>query len=339
MTKWIDLELLERKVILQQVAEKEHLPEYAIEKDWWVSMTLKALFQTSCKDYLEFKGGTSLSKGWHLIDRFSEDIDLALNYRFFVPRLDNNTQLKNLRKKSRKFIVDTLAEDLDSKLKALGLSGYEVRPEVNDDAGNPISSDADPTVIYVNYSSVSSDTSPYVPPRVKVEISCLSMDEPFEMRDISSIISSCYPDDDQESNCSIPVVLPSRTFLEKAFLLNEEFQKDEPRSLRMTRHLYDLERLMDTEFGRKALSDMELYGKIVEHRRKFYHVGYADYDKDYPEMIEFLPPARCVKQWKADYGEMLTHFVYGSSLSFEELLVRIAELQNRFRNIGERSRK
>lgn len=339
MTKWVDLELLERKVILQQVTDKEHLPEYAIEKDWWVSMTLKALFQMSCKDYLEFKGGTSLSKGWHLIDRFSEDIDLALNYRFFVPRLDNNTQLKNLRKKSRKFIVDTLAEDLDSKLKALGLSGYEVKPEVNDDAGNPISSDADPTVIYVNYSSVSSDTSPYVPPRVKVEISCLSMDEPFEMRDISSIISSYYPDDDQESNCSIPVVLPSRTFLEKAFLLNEEFQKDEPRSLRMTRHLYDLERLMDTEFGRKALSDMELYGKIVEHRRKFYHVGYADYDKDYPEMIEFLPPERCVKQWKADYGEMLTHFVYGSSLSFEELLVRIAELQNRFRNIGERSRK
>lgn len=63
MIKWIDKELLERKVILQQAAAGEHLPEYAVEKDWWVSMTLKALFQTSCKDYLEFKGGTSLSKG------------------------------------------------------------------------------------------------------------------------------------------------------------------------------------------------------------------------------------------------------------------------------------
>ena len=69
MIKWIDKELLERKVILQQAAAGEHLPEYAVEKDWWVSMTLRALFQTSCKDYLEFKGGTSLSKGWHLIDR------------------------------------------------------------------------------------------------------------------------------------------------------------------------------------------------------------------------------------------------------------------------------
>lgn len=134
MTKWIDKELLERRVILQQAAAKEHLPEYAVEKDWWVSMTLKALFKTSCKEHLEFKGGTSLSKGWHLIDRFSEDIDVALNHRFFVPQLDNNTQLKNLRKKSRKFIVDNLAEDLDAQMKALGLSGYEVKPEIVDDS-------------------------------------------------------------------------------------------------------------------------------------------------------------------------------------------------------------
>lgn len=298
-------------------------------------MTLKALFQTSCKDYLEFKGGTSLSKGWHLIDRFSEDIDVALNHRLFVPQLDNNTQLKNLRKKSRKFIVAFLAEELGVQLNALGLSGYEVLPEIVDEAGNPISSDADPTVIYVNYPSVSSDSSPYVPSRVKIEISCLSMDEPFELRKISSIISTYFPDDDGESECTIPVVLPSRTFLEKAFLLNEEFQKPEPRSLRMTRHLYDLERLMDTEFGKMALSDKELYGKIVEHRRKFYHVGYADYDKDYPGLIEFLPPERCLKEWEADYGEMLEHFVYGEHLSFENLLKRIIELQERFRALGE----
>jgi hypothetical protein len=229
--------------------------------------------------------------------------------------------------------VTTLAEDIDAQLKALGLSEYEVKPEIVDEAGNPISSDADPTVIYVNYPSVSSDSSPYVPSRVKIEISCLSMDEPFEPRSICSIISAHFPADDGESECTIPVVLPSRTFLEKAFLLNEEFQKPEPRSLRMTRHLYDLERLMDTEFGKMSLSDKELYGKIVEHRRKFYHVGYADYDRDYPESIEFLPPERCLKEWEADYGEMLEHFVYGTHLSFTELLERISVLQARFRSL------
>ena len=104
----------------------------------------------------------------------------------------------------------------------------------------------------------------------------------------------------------------------------------------MTRHLYDLEKLMDTDFGKTALSDMELYRKIVEHRRKFYHVGYADYDKDYPEFIEFLPPERCIKQWEADYGEMLEHFVYGEHLFFDDLLKRIIELQERFRALGDR---
>ena len=334
MTKWVNKELLDRRVILQQAASREHLPEYAVEKDWWVSMTLKALFKTSAKECLVFKGGTSLSKGWHLIDRFSEDIDVALNHRFFVAQLDNNTQLKNLRKKSRKFMVADLAKDLDAQMKALGLFGYEVKPEIVDEAGTPISSDADPTVIYVNYPSVSSDSSPYVPSRVKIEISFLSMDEPFETRTISSIISAHFPEDDNETECAIPVVLPSRTFLEKAFLLNEEFQKPEPRSLRMTRHLYDLEKLMDTDFGKMALSDKDLYRKIVEHRRKFYHVGYADYDKDYPESIVFLPPERCLKEWESDYGEMLEHFVYGSTLSFEELLKRISVLQDRFRALG-----
>ena len=83
----------------------------------------------------------------------------------------------------------------------------------------------------------------------------------------------------------IRTVTPSRTFLEKAFLLNEEFQKDKPRSRRMSRHLYDLEKLMDTNYGKAALEDTALYQAIVEHRRKFYHLGYVNYDLDYPAAI------------------------------------------------------
>ena len=87
---------------------------------------------------------------------------------------------------------------------------------------------------------------------------------------------------------------------------------------------------MDTEFGKAALEDDELYGKIVEHRRKFYHVGYADYDKDYRERISFLPPESCIEAWRADYDELLMHFVYGNKLSFDELLERVNELNRRF---------
>lgn len=334
MRRWIDATLPERKLMLQRTANKEGLPEYAVEKDWWVTMTLKALFNTSCGKYLEFKGGTSLSKGWKLIERMSEDIDLALNHNFFALPTDNNTQLKSLRKKSRRFITGELAGELALCMKALGLYDFKIVPIDEDEVGNPISSDADPTVLMVDYQPISDFASSYVPSRVKVEISCLSMDEPFEMKRIHSMISASFPEEDKVSESLIPVVLPSRTFLEKAFLLNEEFQKEKPRSLRMTRHLYDLEHMMDTEFGRRALSDIELYAKIVEHRRKFYHVGYADYDKDYPDKIDFIPPEHCLSAWKSDYAELLEHFVYGEKISFEQLLERISELQRRFRNLS-----
>ena len=87
MNNWLTLPLEERKVILQNISEereKNSIPDYAIEKDWWVTMVLKALFSVDCADSLLFKGGTSLSKGWGLIERFSEDIDIALNHRFFT---------------------------------------------------------------------------------------------------------------------------------------------------------------------------------------------------------------------------------------------------------------
>ena len=84
-----------------------------------------------------------------------------------------------------------------------------MKPEIVDEAGNPVSSDVDPTVIYVNYPFVSSCTSPYVPSRVKIELICLSMDEPFELRSISLIINAHFPDDG-ESECAVSAVLPSR---------------------------------------------------------------------------------------------------------------------------------
>lgn len=83
MSNWQDLTLEERMVILQQVAKTEKIPQSAIEKDWWVTAVLKAIFQTEAAPKMLFKGGTSLSKGWHLIERLSEDVDLAIDHTFF----------------------------------------------------------------------------------------------------------------------------------------------------------------------------------------------------------------------------------------------------------------
>jgi len=329
MSSWQNLELKERLAILTSVSEKTGIPvENAIEKDWWVSIVLKALFQATCSTHLTFKGGTSLSKGWNLIERFSEDIDLALHHSFFGDTPQNNNQRKTLRKKSRKYINETLIKELDNELKKLGINDYSVVPEEEAD------SDKDPTVLFVNYTSILSEQKEYVTPTVKIEISCSSMSEPCELRDISSLIFDYFPKEDSINTCKIPTVLPTRTFLEKIFLLSEEFCKDNPRHIRMSRHLYDLEKLMDTEFGKDALTNTDLYKQIVNHRAVNYHLGYVDYKKHHPATIAFAPSADQLGKWDNDYKDMITNFIYEDTpKAFNELIKRMEELTARLRDM------
>ena len=168
---------------------------------------------------------------------------------------------------------------------------------------------------------------------MKIEISCLSMDEPVEEREIRSLICGTFPDDDTDAVCRIKTVVPTRTFLEKIFLLAEEFQKDKPRSVRMSRHLYDLERLMDSEFGKSALADKTLYDAIIEHRKAYYALRYVDYSLHHPDTINILPPENVQDDWRQDYSNMQRYFIYGTSLDFDHLMQRIQELQQRLRNM------
>jgi hypothetical protein len=218
-------------------------------------------------------------------------------------------------------------------LKEIGVSGYTIEnvSQVQDKDGEwrPIDSDKDPTVILLHYPSILEDTINYIPPRVKIEISCLSMDEPTELRPIRSLIGESFDDEDTDAESFVRTVVPSRTFLEKLFLLAEEFQKEKPRSVRMSRHLYDLEKLMDTEYGKEALSNRELYDAIVEHRKAYYALKYVNYNLHSPSTINFAIPESVIGAWQDDYADMRRFFIYGESLEFDELMHRIEELQKR----------
>ena len=333
---WLHNELVDRLAMLQQT-EVGHpgINQVAIEKDWWVTVVLKALFQTECCESLLFKGGTSLYKGFHLIERFSEDIDLSISHSFFGIERTNKNQRDKLRKTARRYIHDVLSEQLDFNLKNMGVSGYNIEKVDRwlDNMGewHPIDSDKDPTVIILQYPSVLQDAINYIPPRVKIEISCLSMDEPTEEREVHSLIGESLPVEDFGAGSKIKTVLPTRTFLEKMFLLAEEFQKERPRSVRMSRHLYDLEKLMDTQYGRDALTNHTLYDAIVEHRKTHYALKYVNYALLHPSTINFMIPEQHKEEWRADYANMRRFFIYGQSLDFNVLLNRMAELQTRVR--------
>ena len=333
---WLNNEIMDRLAMLQQTeAEHPGVNQIAIEKDWWVTITLKALFQTDCRDSLIFKDGTSLSKGFNIIERFSEDIDLAISHSFFGIEKTGKSQCEKLRKMSRAYIHETLSDQLDTRLKEMGVSGYSIEnvSQVQDKNGEwrPIDSDKDPTVILLHYPSILEDTINYIPPRVKIDVSCLSMDEPTELRPIHSLIGDSLDGEDTDAESLVRTVVPTRTFLEKLFLLAEEFQKEKPRSVRMSRHLYDLEKLMDTKYGKEALSNRELYNAIVEHRKTYYALKYVNYNLHSPSTINFTIPESSMEAWQDDYADMRQFFIYGDSLEFGALVQRMRELQERVR--------
>ena len=171
----------------------------------------------------------------------------------------------NLRKVSRDYVTTVLRTELEERLKANGLTGTSIEAVTTrqtSEGEKPIDHDSDPTVLNVHYKSILSPAD--IRPVVKIEISCLSLKEPYQIQPIRTIISEHFPEEDTRTASAIPTVTPVRTFLEKAFLLNEEYQRPNPRTIRMSRHLYDLERMMDTPFASQALADTALYRTIVE---------------------------------------------------------------------------
>lgn len=214
--------------------------------------------------------------------------------------------------------------------------------ELLDENGEPkkVAHDKDPSVIYVQYPSLYNSEASYAVPTIKVEISVLSMAEPYEMKKISSLVEQAYKEEDVDSDIvqTIKTVSPARTFLEKAFLLCEEYQKREPRTYRMSRHFYDLEKLSHTDYMNMALSDSSLYYDIVEHRKKYYHVGYVDYDKELPSSITIVPSKELVPKYEEDYNEMCSSFIYGGALKFSDLLKFLETLQERFREVPPREK-
>lgn len=336
---WLNNNLTDRLAMLQK-SEADHpgINQVAIEKDWWVTVTLKALFQTDCREFLLFKGGTSLSKGFGIIERFSEDIDLAISHSFFGIEKTSKSQRDKLRKVARKYIHEKLSSQLDAQFKEMGIDGYRIENVTHvknrDGELEPIDSDKDPTVILVHYPSIVEETISYIPPRVKIEISCLSMDEPTELREVNSLVEESFKGEDTDADCSIKTVVPTRTFLEKMFLLAEEFQKAKPRSVRMSRHLYDLDKLMDSQYGREALANRSLYDAIVEHRRIYYALKFVEYDMHNPQTINFIVPEQQRNAWMEDYANMRRFFIYGESPEFDTLMLRMEELQGRVRKLS-----
>lgn len=314
-----------------QIAENKGVTPFAVEKDWWVTQTLFAVFQMDMASHIVFKGGTSLSKSWGLIQRFSEDIDLAID-REFLGFSDIPKKKTNLRKKSAKFVTEEFFPKLKNYFQKLGISegvSFELQ-EVQ-------SSDQDPRIIHIFYPSIV-QTKGYLHPKIQIEIGCRSLKEPFTQRKISSFVDEMYSHlAFSEDSFLVPSVNPERTFLEKIFLLHEEFQKtkEKMRVDRLSRHLYDLYSLYHSEYKEKALNNNDLYKTIIKHREEFTKVAGIDYSFHSSKTINFLPPESVFKDWKQDYEVMKLEMLYSENRpSFDEIITTLEKLKQEINNLN-----
>lgn len=327
---WLNLTDQNRRNIFLETANRMNLPPSAVEKDWWVVRTLELVYLTEIAPFTVFKGGTSLSKAWNLIERFSEDIDLALDRKFLdFPEEMSRSQVAKLRRKSMEYISVKYLPQLQRVFHDAGFT------EVTLHLTEIKSPDEDPVKIEVIYPALT-EKSDYLDQRVLIEIGSRSLIEPYTVRQVVSFVGEQFPGAAfSDTGISIPTVNPERTFLEKLFLLHEEFQQspDKIKVDRISRHLYDIERMMDTEFGTKALSDHVFYDHIVEHRRTITPLRGIDYAHHVPARINPLPPDDLIDEIKKDYKGMQQSMIFSESLPFEKLIDRMAELKNRINTL------
>jgi predicted nucleotidyltransferase component of viral defense system len=331
MSSWFQYNDDEKLVLLQQTASAKNIVEQAVEKDWWVSAVLMSLSKTTWADYLQFKGGTSLSKAWNLVNRFSEDIDLAINRSFFGLLEETKQQRTEIRRQTFHYIENALITELNTILISNGIADFEINL-VTKNSSSMI------TTVEVKYKSILTTVIDYILPVVKIEFSAMSLDEPNLEKEITTLIHSQYPEIDNEIKCMFKSVSPERTFLEKIFLLHEEYLKDNPRTERMSRHLYDLEKTMDSPYAESALKNTELYKTIISHRQKFNNIQGIDYQTHYSDQIQICPPKKLQSDWRDDYENLRESFIYDKSKkTFDELTVRMLKLTNRIRIINRKT--
>ena len=167
---------------------------------------------------------------------------------------------------------------------------------------------------------------------VKLEIGARSLLEPTSEAMVTSVLEDILPISTTIKQVMIPTALAEKTFLEKAFLLHELFSSQTLREAnRKSRHLYDLAQMMSTDIAARAIADDELWNTIHHHRELFTSMSGVDYTPDIRKRIRLLPPDDVIDDWRKDYKDMQSSMIYGEKPTFEELMRKMAELENMFR--------
>jgi len=305
-----------------------------VEKDFWVAWTLKQLFALKNTPKMIFKGGTSLSKAYGVISRFSEDIDISLDRETlgFAGDRDpgaeglSNTKRRNLleelKEKTSAYVSGELQNSLNVKIAAvLGENGWSLDVD-----------DGDPQTLLFAYPKALSDSAyaglAYVPPQLRLEMGARADHWPAAEREIRSYVADEFPELFSEGQTTVTTLGVERTFWEKATILHAVYHAPAEKALaaRVSRHYYDVALLAMSEFGTAAIADKELLEAVALHKSRFFPSAAARYDEARPGTLRLAPHADLEKLLRADY-EKMAEMIFGEPPPFDDILVTLRTIE------------
>ncbi|HVI39923.1 MAG TPA: nucleotidyl transferase AbiEii/AbiGii toxin family protein [Anaerovoracaceae bacterium] len=308
----------DRAALFHNTAIKCGMKDAIVEKDFWVCWAMNYLFQHSpWRDHFAFKGGTSLSKGYGLIERFSEDIDLILDWRLLNYSKDQPWQARS------KTQQDKFNKEIDDKCAEFLRDIFE--PQLEKDFGRMLDRafslhifDEDPQTVTFAYPQLFEDNS--ILKVIRLEIGALAAWTPTQNITVIPYAAEHYPHIFKVSGTNVLTVAPERTFWEKITILHREaFRTNGNFPDRYSRHYYDLFCMNSTHVKMKAFNNLELLDRVATFKSRFYPTNAARYDLAKPGTIQLIPPDECVSKLESDYI-LMQNMIYGKKPDFNDLM-------------------
>lgn len=318
----------QRKELFTETATSMGVTAAAAEKDFWICWVLLHIFEDAqLSACLRFKGGTSLSKCYGAIERFSEDIDLILDWSKVTAEnpaaLRSNTKQgklnQSINKQAQVYIAETLLPTLTL------LMGDVCTLEVDIE---------DPHTINITYPKAFN--SEYLRPQVRLEIGPLAAMLPMEQRAVQPYAAKYFADVFTQTDVSVPTIVIARTFWEKLTILHAEAHRPSNKALpaRYARHYYDVYKLVTSGYSEVALENPDLLSEVVTFKQKFYPSGWANYGSATLDKLLLQPSKHHLDTLKTDYGQM-QEMLFGDKPSFKEIIETLIKLESDVHSLSE----
>ena len=335
MSNFATLPAAERRLLVEQVAARQGVVSVMVEKDFWVCWSLGRIFGTGATaPHVVFKGGTSLSKVFGVIDRFSEDIDLSVAPESLgiaeaeleeAPSASQRAKLITaLAERCKACVRDQFQPALEAGIAALlGPANDGARWlafEIDAMAGTPN--------LWFAYPSALPQAGGYIAKRVKLEFGALTRQQPTGEYSISPMLATTLGATYDDFECPVVALELSRTFWEKATILHAEYHRppDKPLRDRFARHYADFGALWRHDSRAQCLARMDLLEDVVRHKSRFFASAWANYDTARRGSFRLAPPEHRHAALAQDYAAMQPMFL-SEPPSFEALLAQLMQAE------------